>query len=451
MVSEDNSRSEKTIKGLSFRDIQVEQSEGEEGDSIFSQRRSSLRGFAGVLNGIAVYACKRSLLARFFAEFFSYFFIRSRIIITVLGVLGEISSGSFHNLKKGVVNKLFWGRGKLSKITAQFLGILLIFLVLTSYTYQSAILEHEEISFTQVQAARSDLLIQGASTNTPIPEDRSRMDSEEYIVRTGDTISSIAEYYGLDEDTILWANDLDEGADIESGDTLEIPPGDGLNVEVEKGDTLDDLAEKYATSPQMIIDINWLDYPFELTEGETLFIPDAEKPEPEPEPHAPTYTGIVTEPHTPDPSRPAEGRAERFLNNPVAGGAGNVLQCFSGWHNGIDFSASEGTNIVAAASGEVTFSGCQSGGCPPLGSLHGGHGLAWTVIIDHGNGYSTIYGHLSDLHVDSGETVSAGDPIGTVGATGTAYGLHVHFMLIEGGGWNWINPAPYMNESMCGY
>jgi LysM repeat protein len=104
--------------------------------------------------------------------------------------------------------KLFWGRGKLLRFTAQFLGTILLLFTFVSYTYKTATFDSAEHNFQNVYAAQQDLLIQGASTNTQIPKDRNRMHSEQYVVKVGDTLSSVAEYYGLDTDTILWANDL---------------------------------------------------------------------------------------------------------------------------------------------------------------------------------------------------------------------------------------------------
>ncbi len=450
MSLENSSNIKREIKGFSYRDIvNIEHTQG------ISERRynTPFRRFLGKIQKFFSFLAQKILILRFIFDFFGYIFVRSRIIVTILSVVGELGSSYFDDVKKVMVNKLFWGRGKLFKFTAQFIGILLIVFVFVSYTYSIATVDAQEYSFTNVYASQTDLLVQGSSTNTQIPKDRVRMDAEKYIVKTGDTISSIASDYGLEIDSILWSNDLNEDSVIGPGDVLEIPPGNGLSVEVASGDTLDSLAEKYNANPQMIIDVNWLDYPFELKAGQEIFIPDGEKPAPPTTPAAPLYSGVVRgRPGDAVPKASAvDSSVGRFLGWPVGGDSGRLVQCFSGWHNGVDVAASQGTDIIASAPGRVTFAGCQSGGCPPLGSLYGGWGLAWTVIVDHGNGYSTVYGHLSTLAVSSGQNVSAGQPLGKVGATGTAYGLHVHYMLVRGGGWNAINPAPYMRNSVCGY
>lgn len=92
-------------------------------------------------------------------------------------------------------------------------------------------------------------------------------------------------------------------------------------------------------------------------------------------------------------------------------------------HNGIDIADSGvyGQPIIAAASGTVTFSGGD------------GSGYGYHVIIDHGNGYETLYGHCCELAVSSGQHVSQGDVIGYVGSTGNSTGPHLHFEIRAGG------------------
>lgn len=81
-------------------------------------------------------------------------------------------------------------------------------------------------------------------------------------------------------------------------------------------------------------------------------------------------------------------------------------------HAGIDLAAAEGTPFAAVHAGTVKSAGWA-----------GGYGLA--IVIDHGNGIETVYGHARQLLVKAGDTVKAGQPIGLVGATGHAYGSHL--------------------------
>jgi murein DD-endopeptidase MepM/ murein hydrolase activator NlpD len=108
-------------------------------------------------------------------------------------------------------------------------------------------------------------------------------------------------------------------------------------------------------------------------------------------------------------------RSERVLYRPVRGAISSGFGMrFNGMHNGIDIAADSGTPVVSVAAGTVIFAGSR-----------GGYGLA--VDIDHGNGMTTRYAHLSRIAVSSGQKVKGGELIGKVGATGNATGPHLHF------------------------
>ena len=95
---------------------------------------------------------------------------------------------------------------------------------------------------------------------------------------------------------------------------------------------------------------------------------------------------------------------------------GTITTYFSASHPGIDIANAEGTREVAADAGHVVFAGW------------GDYGLY--VEIDHGNGFHTIYGHLSSLLARAGDLVSPGQPIGLMGSTGRSTGPHVHFEIV---------------------
>ena len=118
-----------------------------------------------------------------------------------------------------------------------------------------------------------------------------------------------------------------------------------------------------------------------------------------------------------------------------------ITQCPSGWHMAIDIADSSYPPLVSAAAGTVVFAGMSD----PWG-------YAWSVQIDHGNGFTTFYAHMSSIGVSSGQYVGKGQVIGTMGASGLATGVHVHFELRSGSGWgSRVNPAPYMDMHVCGY
>ncbi|MGN1114198.1 MAG: murein hydrolase activator EnvC family protein [Oscillospiraceae bacterium] len=113
-------------------------------------------------------------------------------------------------------------------------------------------------------------------------------------------------------------------------------------------------------------------------------------------------------------------------------------------HNGIDISAGKGTDVVAAESGVVvrTYDSCthnygksKSCGC--------GYGYGNYIVIDYGNGFSSVYGHLTSLNVKTGDTVKKGQKIGSVGSTGNSTGFHLHFEIRYQG--TYLNPLIFLN------
>lgn len=141
----------------------------------------------------------------------------------------------------------------------------------------------------------------------------------------------------------------------------------------------------------------------------------------------------------------AAGKAR--LRDPVVLGSGRLLYPSDGaitsafgwrrhpllgssrFHAGIDFGASYGSTIRAADSGTVIFSG-----------WYGGYGYA--VVIDHGGGIATLYGHSSELYVSEGQTVQRGEAIAAVGSTGLSTGPHLHFEVRENG--KPVDPTRYL-------
>ncbi len=98
-------------------------------------------------------------------------------------------------------------------------------------------------------------------------------------------------------------------------------------------------------------------------------------------------------------------------------------------HSGLDISNRTGTPVVVTADGVVASTGYQSG-------------LGNTVVVDHGNGFSTVYGHLSQFKVRQGQTVKRGELIGLIGNTGYSTGPHLHYEVMKFGGT--VNPVQYI-------
>lgn len=119
----------------------------------------------------------------------------------------------------------------------------------------------------------------------------------------------------------------------------------------------------------------------------------------------------------------------------VTAGFGQRLDPFSGegaFHSGIDLAAPSGTAVVASADGLVVSAGLNLGG-------YGNE-----VVIDHGSGYTTEYGHLSKIYVLAGQEVKRGQTIGAIGMTGKATGPHLHYEVMVNE--TRVNPAEYLRE-----
>ncbi len=229
-----------------------------------------------------------------------------------------------------------------------------------------------------------------------------------YVVKGGDGLIKIANKFGLNANTLYWANKskLPDPASMQIGLRLLIPPVDGVVVTVKTKDTLSSLASKYRVAVQDIMDANNL-ADTTVTVGQTLVVPGA----------------AVAAIPTPKPGCAAGCGGSTWnggrLRWPVVG-TWTVSQYYSATrHPALDIAANTGTTVVAAAGGTVIFAGWKRSG--------GGYGGGIEVWISHGGKLWTTYNHLSAEFVSVGQTVSAGQHIGNVGRTGNATGPHLHF------------------------
>lgn len=258
-----------------------------------------------------------------------------------------------------------------------------------------------------------DNLTRIANLHTNVPE-RPRRDIVTYTVQTGDNPVSIAAQYGLDPHTILWGNpDLGTNPELlQVGQVLNILPVDGVLHAVAEGDTLESVAEQYKVDGNAITgyEENQLPKDGKLTPGDYVVVPGGQR---EQEWTVPVRTT----------GNYSSGAAGSYYTGPLVGqGLGNFIwpttgyisQYFWGYHRGLDIASPSGTPIVAADSGTVVFAGWSNQG---YGNL---------VIIDHGNGFLTYYGHHSLIVVENGMWVGQGQLIGYMGSTGKSTGPHLH-------------------------
>ena len=247
---------------------------------------------------------------------------------------------------------------------------------------------------------------------------RQRKDIIVYTVEEGDNVSTLAEKFNVTTDSIVWANgDLDADPDfIAIGQKLNILPIPGVLHTVKAGDTVESVAKTYKADAQDIIEYGWnkLTPPYTLTAGQKIIVPDGEKP---------YNPRVVT---LPDGRQVMVG-APKGLGRFVWPTQGYITSRFGeGGHRGLDIAAYTGAPIYASDAGAVVYSG----------SL-GGYGLC--VIIDHGNGYQSLYGHLSVYYPRVGQAVKRGQAIGKMGSTGNSTGPHLHLEITYWGGL--VNPA----------
>lgn len=251
---------------------------------------------------------------------------------------------------------------------------------------------------------------------TTLVSEKPRAEVVEYTVTSGDTVSSIAEKFGVTIDTILWANDMDETDRIKPGQVLRILPVTGIVHTVKKGDTIHSIATKYDAEAQALVDFPFNtftnDETFALAVGQTVIVPNGVKPDVKPVSPASSIARVLT------PDAGVVSATGQF----VWPAAGHISQRFVWYHKGIDIANKAGGPILAADAGRVIVAGWPDN-----------RGYANRVILDHGNGTQTLYAHLLQVGVAVGQTVNRGDVIGQMGCTGRCSGTHLHFEVLRSG------------------
>ena len=233
---------------------------------------------------------------------------------------------------------------------------------------------------------------------------------QQYIVQPGDTVLGIAEKFGLNPETIQWANPgLEVNADlIRPGDPLAILPINGALHTITSGDTLNSLANEYKVTVDEIVNYpgnNLADANAPLSIAHKLIIPNGVKP-------------FVNQQAVAYTSGAAPANARIGGGNFLWPAAGSINQRYWGGHAGIDLGAWTGAPVKAADGGYVALA---------TGGWNAGYGNH--IIIDHGNGFVTLYAHLNSIYVKQGESVVSGQQIGSVGNTGNSTGPHLHFEI----------------------
>jgi murein DD-endopeptidase MepM/ murein hydrolase activator NlpD len=341
---------------------------------------------------------------------FLYLYSHKRIIIAAV---------YFEKGKDILVDLLLVKRGRYSK---HFLNISFIFLVAGAIVGGPAIAEYyptvrrnsfisDDYSTVLSSLSEDDL------TTTTVVSDKPRFEIIDYEVVKGDTLASIADKFGISVDTIKWANSL-KTEKLIPGQMLRIPPVTGIVHKVTPGDTIYSLAKKYKSDAQKIVNFPANDFAdletFALNIGQILFIPDGVMPE-----AAPVYIAQ---------------KVPQII--PGAGGkymwpaTGLITQYPVSYHNALDIANNTAPPIAAGDAGTVAYAGCIR------------YGYGCHVIINHPDGYQTLYAHLSQYNIEAGDKVVRGQVIGKMGSTGRSSGIHVHFEVRKNG--VLLNPLSFL-------
>ncbi len=253
----------------------------------------------------------------------------------------------------------------------------------------------------------------------------------QYTVQGGDSVFGIAKSFSIKPETLLWANfdTLQDSPDsIRSGQVFNIPPTDGVYYKWQEGDSLESVADEFGATAEDIL--SWPGNSFDLTNpeiepGTQVMVPGG---------HREFVQWLIPSVAT-GKSGTAKVGSAACAPGPV-GSTAFIWPTSNHWvsgneywdgHLAIDLAAGEGAPVWAADAGTVTMA---------QGGWNGGYGNV--VMIDHGNGYFTLYGHLSVISVVPCQGVAAGSPIGLAGNTGNSFGAHLHFEVRLNGGF--INP-----------
>ncbi len=273
-----------------------------------------------------------------------------------------------------------------------------------------------------------------ASLHTVIPS-RPRVEVITYTVQTGDSLFGIAEQFGLKPETILWGNYetlADDPHRLRPGQVLNILPVDGAYYQWHAGDGLNGVAQFYGVSPEDIV--NWPgnhlnprtlgDYSNpNIPPGTWLIIPGGRRA------YVSWSAPIIPRSNPASAKVLGPGFCGEISEGPV--GSGSFIwpadhHYLSGYdytpaanHYGIDIDGETGDPIYATDSGVVVYAGWNDWG---YGNL---------VVIDHGNGWQSLYAHLSALNVSCGSYVTQGEVIAAMGSTGNSTGSHLHFELMH--------------------
>ena len=303
----------------------------------------------------------------------------------------------------------------------------------TAVVQQDAVLPYYNPSFPGNEMYKlSRGIFRFSQNHTDLPE-KARSEVIEYTVQPDDTLIGIAEKYNISTSTLLWGNPYtlsDDPHALSVGMTLNILPVDGVYHEWHEGDGLNGVASVYKVTPDSIVDYpgNHLtresvgDYSDPNIEpGTWLIIPGGSRE------FMNWSAPLITRENPAVASIYGPGACSEVYDGPL--GSGSFIwpsseTWISGYdydeasnHRAIDIAGSLGNPVYAADAGVVVYAGWNN------------MGYGNVVMIDHGNGFQTLYAHLDSYNVQCGYYVFSGDIIGGLGTTGNSSGPHLHYEI----------------------
>ena len=261
----------------------------------------------------------------------------------------------------------------------------------------------------------------------------SRNSVVDYKIQPGESLGLIAQKFDISLVTLLWENGMTARSVIQPGQVLRIPPVSGVVHKVKSGDTVLRIARTYDANAEEIIKFNDLENGgASLQIGQKVMVPDGVKK---------YYTtsassaGRTTQSSVSVSSIPTASRQGASSGGYVWPSSAKIITQYYNWrHHGLDVAGPWQSAIYAIKSGVVETSQC---------GWNSGYGCY--IIINHGGGVKSLYGHHSKLLVSVGDRVKAGQTIGLMGNTGKVYGvtgIHLHLEIRING--VRVNPLGYV-------
>ncbi len=354
------------------------------------------------------------------AKEFGFLRLYFRFLYRYLRIRGYSFFSHFEVIKDRLVDLLYRKRGRYAR---PFLHLGTLLLVFSAIVVGPVIFAREDVGEEGQIRGVLDTDTTGGSMYTQQAEEVKLFRGGEvikHVVQDGETLSSIAQRYGLEVTTILWENDLTEKSPLKPGQELRILPVDGVRHQVARGETIFSIGKRYGldeSSAQLIVDYPFNEFrndeTFELATGQWLVVPEGVPPRKVENTYIASTRKLVT--------ITADAGQVTATGSFIRPAAGMITQGYKFYHKAIDIANRGGGPILASDGGTVIGAGWDPSG-------YGNR-----ILIDHANGNITLYGHLSLIQVQAGQRVNRGDVIGQMGSTGRSTGTHLHFEIRQGG------------------